>query len=155
MILVCLITREDRETELLLKLDNFELRDHPNRRIVSHIKKLIGITKKRIMVAKSRCNELKGEYNGLVRENKKVKEKTNNGKEDDSISDGYLKGLDEDEDEDEDNDDDDDDVLELKNVCNVELDFDGCSSSTSRVSSIDRNESETSTDMNTDVNSVN
>ena len=106
---------------------------------------MIGIlTKKRIVVAKSRCKELKDEYNGL--KVNKDEEKTKNRKEDDCISDSYLKGLES---------DDDDDVLELDNEHNVKLDFDGCSSSTSRVSvNMDKNKSGTSTD-NTDAISVN
>ena len=124
------------------------MRDPPNRKMVSHFNKMIGITKKRMVVAKNRCNELKVEYTGLVRGEKKKEDmkKTNILKDDDSISDSYLKYLesDEDEDDNQDSDDEDDDVIELGNECNVQLDFDGCSSSTTRVSS-----------MNEDVISIN
>ena len=150
IVLSLFINREDRETELLLKLDNFEMRDPPNRKMVSHFNKMIGITQKRMVVAKDRCNELKVEYMGLVRGEKKkeIKNKTIILKDDDdSISNSYLKDLESDEDEDDDDhdsDDEDDDVIELGNECNVQLDFDGCSSSTTRVSS-----------MNEDVISIN
>ena len=60
----------------------------------------------------------------------------------------YLKDLESDDkdedDDDHDSDDEDDDVIELGNECNVQLDFDGCSSSTTRVSN-----------MNEDVISIN
>ena len=133
ILLTFLNNREDRETELLLKLDDFEMRDHPNKRMISHFKKMIGVTRKRIVVSKSRYNSLKIEFNGLKYGKEKGK-KTN----DDESTDSYLRDMDSD-------DEDDDDVIEIDNELNVELNFDACCSSTCRATTINLDSSESVT----------
>jgi hypothetical protein len=61
-----ILYREDRETELILKLHDFEMRDDPNQRIISHFKKGIETTRKRIDIAKARYKALVKEYDALV-----------------------------------------------------------------------------------------
>ena len=137
------INREDRETELLLKLDDFEMRDHPNGRMISHFKKMIGITKNRAVVAKSRYDDLKKEYNELKSSGKKRNKVLKN----DSSS-STMAGDDEEE---------DDEIIEVGNECNIELNFDGERSTTNRVeTNLVRNasliDSDTSTSEETDLN---
>ena len=144
MLFPLLTNREDRETELLLKLDDFEMRDHPTGGMISHFKKMIDITKNRAVVAKSRYNDLKNEYNELKSSGKKSNNKVS--KNDSSRS---SIGCDDKE--------EDDEIIEVANECNIELNFDGERSSTNRVetnlvmnaSLID---SDTSTSEGTDLN---
>ena len=69
--------REDRETEHLIKLDNLEMRDPPNTRMISHFQKMIGITRNRIVVAKNRSHQLRKKYEeGMnLKESKKCRKK--------------------------------------------------------------------------------
>ena len=152
MLTFILLLREDREIELLLKLDDFEMRDHPNKRMISHFNKSIGVTRSRIVVVKKRLNELTIEYEGIkAREctkNKKKKKiiktkiKNKTSSSDDESSSKYLEMLDTDDDDELDDGeevesrDDIDDVIEVQDMdqCNLELDFDGTSS---RITSVD------------------
>ena len=150
MLTFILLLREDREIELLLKLDDFEMRDHPNKRMISHFNKSIGVTRSRIVVVKKRLNELTIEYEGVkageCKKKKKkkilktkIKKKTSSS--DDESSSKYLEMLDSTDYDDKLDDgdevesrDDVDDVIEGQDIgqCNLELDFDG---STSRITS--------------------
>ena len=152
MLTFILLLREDREIELLLKLDDFEMRDHPNKRMISHFNKSIGVTRSRIVVVKKRLNELTIEYEGIkageCTKNKKKKKiiktkiKNKTSSSDDESSSKYLEMLDTDDDDELDDGeevesrDDIDDVIEVQDMdqCNLELDFDGTSS---RITSVD------------------
>ena len=143
MLFHLLTNREDRETELLLKLDDFEMRDHPNGRMISHFEKMIGITKNRAVVAKGRYNDLKKEYKELKSSGKKRNKVSKN---DSGIS---TMGCDDEI--------EDDEIIEVGNECDIELDFDGERSSTIRAeTNLDRNasliDSDTSTGEETDLN---
>ena len=143
------LLREDREIELLLKLDNFDMRDHPNKRMISHFKKSIAVTRSRIVMGKKRLNELTIEYEGVkageCKKMNKKKKKTkikNKTSSDDESSSSYLEMLDTDDDDELDDGeevesrDDIDDVIKVQDMgqCNLELDFD-CTSS--RITSVD------------------
>jgi hypothetical protein len=107
------INREDRETELLLKLEEYELRDHPNARMISHFKKMIGVTRKRAKLAKNRYDLLKKEeYDKFKKsENNKEVEKKTIAIDDSSAIDS--------------DDEEDGDTIGDRNDCNIELHFDG------------------------------
>ena len=133
-----------------MKLDEFEMRDYPNERMINHFKKMIGVTQKRIGVAKGRYDGLMKEYNGLVGTSEMEDEKNRAGRkeedvsEDDLSSSSYLDAL-------ESDDDDDDEGLD-DNDCEIELSFDGCTSTTSRVDrNLDKNLSSSSNDEHTQV----
>ena len=114
------------------------MRDHPNKRMISHFKKMIGVTRGRIEVAKKRYNQLRKQYEeGMMSKmsNKSMKSK----KKKNDYNDRLLKVLESDDEGDE------EDVIELGNECNIELSFDSSSSSISnRV--LDNSESTVSTD---------
>jgi hypothetical protein len=69
------IYREDRVTELLLKLEDYECRDKPNDRMISHLDKMINTTKGRVEEAKVRYNDLKVEVMKMKKDEEKNKEK--------------------------------------------------------------------------------
>ena len=128
------------------------MRDHPNKRMISHFNKSIGVTRSRIVVVKKRLNELTIEYEGIkageCTKNKKKKKiiktkiKNKTSSSDDESSSKYLEMLDTDDDDELDDGeevesrDDIDDVIEVQDMdqCNLELDFDGTSS---RITSVD------------------
>ena len=115
-----------------MKLDEFEMRDNPNERMIAHFKKMIGVTKKRIGVAKGRYNGLMKEYNGLVGITEKEDERNIETRKEEEICNddlsgtSYLDGL-------ESDDDDDDEEGFDDNDCEIELSFNACTSTTSRV----------------------
>ena len=114
------------------------MRDHPNKRMISHFKKMIGVTRGRIEVAKKRCNQLRKQYDEGMNA-KMSKKPVKSKKRKDDYNDRLLEVLESDDDGDE------EDVIELGNKCNIDLSFDSNSSSISnRVS--DNSESTVSTD---------
>ena len=106
-----------------MKLDDFEMRDHPNNRMISHLNKMIKTNKKRIGVTKTRYNDLKKEYDDLKLKNKindKAKNKNDDVYDDDHHHRAYLSVMESDE---EDNNEDGDDI-EVVHQLSDGLDFD-------------------------------
>ena len=151
--LFVIINREDRETELLCKLEDYEMRDNPNERMISHLNKMIALTKVRVDGAKVRCSDLMDEVKSMKEEvvlldnneKKKKKRKKNyeNGTstvEVDLVDTTVIDELNDDSNSDIESDsdgyesseeDEDDDIGGVEDESEIVLHFDGTRSSIS------------------------
>ena len=110
--------REDRVTKLLLKLEDYECRDHPNGRMISHLNNMINSTKGRLEGAKIRYNDLKDEV-GIMKKDelksRKIDKMRKKQQSDIVVEGGTMSSNDSDvfetsEEEEEDDDDNDSDI---------------------------------------------
>ena len=84
--------REDRETELLLKLDDYECRERSNGRMIDHLNKTISKNKERIRTAKKRYKELNNEMSKMKKKVIESDEVVVNGRKKKKIDGSSNKG---------------------------------------------------------------